>query len=181
MKLILPVLFFIGNVLVGFAQEIYTLSSESTLTVDGTSTIHDWTVTANTIEGEMNLDGDTLKEIVFEVTVADIMSERGTTMDKKTHKALKKEEHPKVVFSVKEMDISESENQEISGTIRIAGLEKETNVPSKIERSDGKLRITGEKKIKLQDYGMEPPTAMFGSIVVGDDVVVKFDLFFSKN
>ena len=84
MKLIIPVLFFIGNVLVGFAQEIYILSSESTLTVDGTSTIHDWTVTANTIEGKMNLDGDVLREIIFEVTVADIMSERGATMDKKT-------------------------------------------------------------------------------------------------
>ena len=100
---------------------------------------------------------------------------------KKPHKALKKEEHPKVVFLVKEKDISEGESQEISGTISIAGVEKETSVPSKIERFDGKIRITGEKKIKLQDYGMKPPTAMFGSIVVGDDVVVKFDLVFSKN
>ncbi len=181
MKTKISVLFFMGAALFGLSQETYTLSSESKLTVEGISTIHDWTATANTIEGKMNLDGDILKKIIFEVTVTDIMSERGATMDKKMHNALKKEEHPKVVFLAKEMDISGGENQEIIGTISIAGVEKETSVPSKIDRSDGKLRITGKKKIKLQDYGIEPPTAMFGSIVVGDDVVVKFDLFFSKN
>ncbi len=180
MKTTITVLFFISGMLMSLAQESYTLSPESTLTIDGTSTIHDWTVTANTLEGKMNLDGDVLKEIVFEVTVTDIMSERGAAMDKKMHNALKKEAHPKVVFLVKEIDISEGESQEISGTISIAGVEKETSVLSNIARSDEKIHIAGEKKIKLQDYGMEPPTAMFGSIIVGDDVTVKFDLVFAK-
>ena len=45
------------------AQEAYTLSSDSKLTIDGTSTVHDWTVTANTISGTLKAEGDSPKEI----------------------------------------------------------------------------------------------------------------------
>ena len=41
---------------VGWSQENYSLSSESKLTVDGTSTLHDWTVTANTCNGALVVD-----------------------------------------------------------------------------------------------------------------------------
>jgi polyisoprenoid-binding protein YceI len=36
------------------------------------------------------------------------------------------------------------------------------------------------KKIALEDFGIKPPTAMFGQIVVGDTVVVKFELIFDS-
>ena len=161
---------------VGFAQETYTLSSESTLTIDGTSTLHDWTVTANTMDGKLVAEGTAPKEIDFEVLVADIKSERGATMDKKTHNALKMEDHPKVTFKLKEVKGSSS----MVGTLNIAGYEKEVEIETEMTNASGQLKIKGEKPIKLQDYDMEPPSAMFGQIVVGDDVVVKFDLVFTK-
>ncbi|NNE77295.1 MAG: hypothetical protein HKN31_09510, partial [Pricia sp.] len=105
---------------IGLAQETYTLSDKSVLTIDGSSTIHDWTVTANTMKGELKADGKTPKEIDFEVDVENINSERGAAMDKKMHEALKKEEHPKVTFTLKET-IPESS---LAGTLNIAGQEK---------------------------------------------------------
>ncbi|NHF61470.1 YceI family protein [Flavobacteriaceae bacterium TP-CH-4] len=180
MKKIGMVLFLLSGTMV-CGQGSYTLGSESTLTIDGTSTLHDWTVTANTMEGTINEEGQSIKAITFEVAVADILSDRGATMDKKMHDALKKEEHPKVSFSVTDARLSEGESQDINGHLTIAGVGKDVKVPSKISKTDGTLRIVGEKKIVLQDYNMEPPTAMFGSIVVGDDVIVKFDLVFERN
>ena len=181
MKKTILALYVASTTLMTFAQETYTLTSESVLTVDGTSTIHDWTVTANTIQGSLSADQDILKEILFEVAVEGIISERGATMDKKTHNALKKGEHPKVIFSVQKVDVSNIENQNIIGRLNIAGVEKEVAIPSNITRSVGEIKIKGEKEIKLQDYGIEPPTAMFGSIIVGDMVIVKFDLVFNNN
>jgi len=30
--------------------------------------------------------------------------------------------------------------------------------------------------VSMADYGMRPPTAMFGALVTGNDVVVRFDV-----
>lgn len=176
MKNILTLLF-LGFGLVALAQETYSLSDESSLTIDGTSTLHDWTVTANTMNGAVKADGSSPKEIDFEVVVADIISERGATMDKKMHDALKKEDYPKVFFKLTEV----KDQSIVVGTLNIAGQEKTVEIPVKMDASEGALKFKGEQKITLQDYGMEPPTAMFGSIVVGDDVTVKFDLIFVKS
>ncbi len=170
-------LFFLGFGLVAMAQETYTLSDESSLTIDGTSTLHDWTVTANTMTGTAKKEGAAPKEIDFEVVVADIISERGATMDKKMHDALKKEENPKVIFKLVEV----KDESIFVGTLNIAGQEKTVEIPVQMEAGGSALKLTGEQKLTLQDYGMEPPTAMFGSIIVGDDVTVKFDLVFVKS
>lgn len=167
---LLPFLVFLN---LAFGQEAYTLGAESTLTIDGTSTIHDWTVTANKMTGTLTATEGTPKEISFEVNVADIQSERGATMDKKMHDALKKEEHPKVSFALKEVKGAST----LVGTLTIAGIEKEVEIDTELTVEDA-VRIKGEKKITLQDFSMKPPTAMFGQIVVGDEVMVKFDLLF---
>ena len=181
MKKTILTLFLASTTLLSFAQETYTTASASVLTITGTSTIHDWTVTANTIQGTLKVDGNSLKEISFEVAVEGIISERGATMDKKTHNALRKEEHPKVIFSAEGIDISSTGNQNISGKLNIAGVVKEVGIKVEIKRSTGEIRIKGEKKITLMDFDIEPPTAMFGSIVVGDDVTINFDLVFKLN
>lgn len=168
------------SITLGYSQGNYSLSSESVLTVDGTSTLHDWTVTANTFGGSIGLENTIFKNISFEVEVASIISTRGATMDKKTHNALKKDEYPKVKFSASNIDFSAGEDQTITGKLTIAGVEKEVHIKTSIKQTEGKIQITGSKKITLQDYGIEPPTAMFGSIVVGDDVFVNFDLVFAK-
>ena len=66
------------------------------------------------------------------------------------------------------------------GSLNIAGAEKTVEIPVTMETASEGLKIKGQKKLVLQDYGMEPPTAMFGQIVVGDEVTVNFDLLFSK-
>ncbi|NNE76406.1 MAG: YceI family protein, partial [Pricia sp.] len=67
------------------------------------------------------------------------------------------------------------------GTLNIAGQEKKIEIPLQMETSGETIEFIGEHQITLQDYGIEPPTAMFGQIIVGDEVTVKFDLVFSKN
>ena len=163
--------------IIGIAQETYTLSSDSKLTIDGTSTVHDWTVTANTMEGIIKAEGTAPKEIEFQVTVADIKSERGATMDKKMHNALQKDSHPKVTFSLTEVK-SEST---LLGTLTIGGNTQDVAIIGQMGAAEDKIKITGEHGISLADFEIEPPTAMFGQVVVGNDVTVNFDLVFTKN
>ena len=174
------VLLLMFNAMLVVAQESFNLTNESTLSVDGTSTLHDWTVTANTYQGSLTLDDHVFTSISFDVDVASIVSTRGATMDKKTHNALKKEEYPKILFTAQDVAFSEGDTQSIPGKLTIAGVGKDVVIVSTIKKFEGKIQITGNHKIMLQDYNMEPPTAMFGSIVVGDDVIVNFDLIFAK-
>ena len=177
MKKLVLTLFFVFAVLAAFAQDAYTLSAESTLMINGTSTIHDWEVTANAIEGTLKADGTDPKEIDFQVTVADIKSERGATMDKKTHNALKMESNPKVIFNLIEVKGGSS----VMGTLSMAGKKQDVEIPAKVTSIEGNIKISGEYPIALQDWDIEPPTAMFGQVVVGDEVTVKFDLIFSRD
>lgn len=170
-------LLFLSVACIGLAQETYTFSSDSKLTIDGTSTIHDWTVVANSMTGSVTAEESVPKTIEFEVSVAEIISERGATMDKKMHDALKKEEHPKISFNLTEVKNSTN----LKGNLNVAGQEKAVEIPVKMNADNESLKISGEYAITLQDYGIEPPTAMFGQIIVGNDVTVKFDLVFSKN
>lgn len=169
-------LFFLSFSTLVLAQDSYQLLSNSALSIDGTSTVHSWTVTANKLEGNLIVKETLPTAINFEVAVAEIKSERGPTMDKKMHAALKKEEHPKVSFTLEQLKNKSS----LLGVLSIAGFEKKVGIDVEITSEDGVMNIKGEQKIVLQDFGMQPPTAMFGQIVVGDEVIVKFDLVFSK-
>jgi len=176
MKNVFLILFASCFTLVGFAQETFTLSADSKLTIDGTSTVHDWTVTANTMDGSVKTEENSPKEINFNVVVADIKSERGATMDKKMHAALGKDSSPKVIFDLKEV-----KNQStLVGTLNIAGNEQDVEIKGKIDASEDRISISGEHGITLEDFNIEPPTAMFGQVIVGDKVIVKFDLIFKK-
>lgn len=176
MKNIVLLFLFLGFSIIAMAQDSYSLSPESKLTIDGTSTVHDWTVTASTMNGVLKAEGNTPKEIDFEVMVSDIESERGATMDKKMHAALQKESHPKVMFALKEVKGEST----LVGVLTIAGKQKDVKIPGKISIIGNSLKISGEYGMPLKDFDIEPPTAMFGQVVVGPDVVVKFDLVFEK-
>ncbi len=169
-------------VFAGHAQESYTLSKESALKISGSSTIHDWTVTAIAMKGSMSMKSGVVDNLLFQVEVAQIKSERGAAMDKKMHAALKMEEHPEVIFKLQEIKkTSDSENiVQIHGMLTIAGVEKAVDITSGFQGAGGNYVFKGSKEIRLQDYNMEPPTAMFGQIIVGDNVTINFDLVFTK-
>ena len=166
---------FLFSVLIGYSQKTFKLSEGSLLTISGTSTVHSWTVAANGLRGTMSY-ADKIKDVSLRVPVADIKSERGAAMDKKMHGALKLEEHPEVLFTFEEID--NNDGLSIKGKLTIAGVEKSVDLRSEVSAVGNGYRIRGSKEIVLQDFGMEPPTAMFGQIVVGDKVTVNYNLVF---
>ncbi len=166
--------FFVCFSYLGIAQDTYRLSSESVMTISGTSTVSDWTVVANTIKGSMSKTTEAFTEISIAVPITDIKSERGASMDNKMYAALNAQEYPTVYFMARRLKEDILKN----GTLSIAGVEKPIQILVKIERGDGRIAISGTHYILLQDFGIEPPTAMFGQIVVGEKVAIAFDLVF---
>jgi polyisoprenoid-binding protein YceI len=61
--------------------------------------------------------------------------------------------------------------------LTIAGTAKKTDlyVQGKVG-GDGSLTFNGSKKLKMTDFGIKPPTALMGTMTVGDEVEIVFSV-----
>jgi len=181
----------------GVAQTTkFSVTEETKMTVSGTSTLHDWTSEVNEVKGFVETDAkfgnsgkikksDKIEMVQITVPVESIISPRGATMDKKTYNALKSEEHPEIIFALTENVIKESDGDaftlEATGDLTVAGVTKKVTFPVEGKRlSADKMTFAGAYKLNMTDYDMEPPSAMFGQIVTGEEVEIKFELFVDK-
>ena len=171
------------------AQSYNLNNKSSNLVVEGTSNIHDWTLDAESTSGTISVEMDEakLEEInALRFTVeAEALKSGKSGMDKNTYKALNTDKHKKITYQLKSVkDISQTStgNYKIktTGSLEIAGVKKDIALNFNLATSPGKIILTGEHNLKMTDYGVEPPTAMFGTISTGDNVKIKFETHFIK-
>jgi polyisoprenoid-binding protein YceI len=166
------------------AQDEVTLNlaGESKLWVDGTSNQSDWTVYAEEVEGVIALRGNDVTRVRVEVQSGKMTSNRSTIMDRLMHTALKTSQHPTIVFVLTEPAGSSGTGSgtltmTAKGTLTLAGETQPVEMTVTGQRLDaGRIRFTGSYPLSMSDYGITPPTAMFGALRTGADVVVHFDV-----
>ncbi len=155
------------------------------VSITGTSTLHDWEVVAKDItelpaQISINPDGpDLLQEFSFKVAVETMDGGRGASMNNKIKDAFKAEDNPFVTFRQTEpakiLNKKDGNlNLQSSGILSMAGQEQAVEVKLIASMKDGQMVFSGSHPLKMSDFGMEPPTAMFGQIKTRDDVVVHF-------
>jgi polyisoprenoid-binding protein YceI len=109
----------------------------------------------------------------------------GSIMDGKIRDALKAEQFPKITFQltspIKVQPTSGETSATITGKLTIGGttlpvtmMVNTTILPS------GEIQIKGAQKIRMTSFKLAPPTAMFGALKTGDDVVVTYTLVLKK-
>ncbi len=171
------------------AQEVYKLQSKnSKLTIEGTSSIHDWEMKAENFKAEtlLQMKGEVVSEISnveFSTPVSGLKSGK-SIMDKKAHDALKEKKSPEIKFA-----LNKNNNVSISGTranftglLTVAGKTKEVSLSAQFDiENPQKFLVSGSVPIKMSDFGVDPPTAMMGTIKTHDEVVVQFNLEFQKS
>ncbi len=197
------ILFFLFNFLLisfSFTQVSYKVDEGSTMTITGTSTLHDWTSKVNEINGDfvfkneiqdkkLPKSGSIVEQIKMVIPVLSIESPRGSTMDKKTYNALKSEQNPNMIFEVKSDNIERIIDKsvekfllKVTGDLTVAGFTKEITIDLEGQKlPSGQLKFLGAYPIDMVEYEIEPPSAMFGQIKTGKDVVIDFDLLLSEN
>jgi polyisoprenoid-binding protein YceI len=73
--------------------------------------------------------------------------------------------------------------QKVTGmaSLKIAGVSRQVTISSNIlSNTATQVKLKGEIPITMSDYGIAPPTAMFGSLKTGDDVVVRYEFTLNK-
>ena len=69
------------------------------------------------------------------------------------------------------------------GKLKIAGTEREIPVTATYSKESGsqKISFTGSVSIKMTDFNISPPTAMFGTLKTGDEITIKYEIVIKSN
>jgi len=168
------------------------VSPESKLWIEGTSNLHGWSCKATTLDAAVELDAaaaaqlnaappKALKKVQVKVPVKSIKCGHGG-MDDNLYKALKADETPDISYILATFEAVPGEAKDsftlhTVGTLTIAGKENKVSMDVAATRlSDGSVKATGMVPIKMTDFGIKPPTAIFGRLKTGDEVKVNFEL-----
>lgn len=162
------------------AQQAYSLKAH-TVSVDGTSSIHDWSSEVTKLEwtGQLTVDGKSVKAIQnvqVTIPVEGIKSEKGGMMDDKTYEAFNAEKNPTITFKLTSATITGS-TAKANGTLTMAGVSKPIvmTVATKV-LADGSVHLSGSQVINMKDHKMTPPKAVMGTIKVGEKVTLLFEV-----
>ncbi len=105
-------------------------------------------------------------------------------MERDLRRALTADRFPSIEFRFKELhgsiqhDIDRNDyTATIAGELSMAGTRKEIELSVVAQRiGRDRLRLQAELPLRMSDFGVKPPTALFGIVKARDKLVVRFDL-----
>ena len=168
------------------------LDPTSEVTIEGTSSMHAFHCKTNKINAYVDVDPGYVKDLTkvarpivsvkVNIVVRTLSCGNGQ-MDKNMYATLDADKNPLIKYTMSNYDILDGTKSpaafvaKTTGTLQIAGQEKVISMKINAERlSDGKATAQAEEAIRMTDFGIKPPSFMFGRLKVGNDVTVKFNL-----
>lgn len=183
----------LGMTLAGTARaQQYVLSEASELWLSGTSTVNSFECEAETLLFDHDVDhfiegnGFSVPGVSLVVPVRDLdCSNR--RMNRDLQDALHADEFPEIRLDVFRMDLlpeaaADREQPDVPqvafhGRMTLAGVSRDITILlsgwlDQFQRLHGK----GTLDVKMTDFGVEPPTALFGLVKAHDDISIRFHL-----
>jgi polyisoprenoid-binding protein YceI len=167
----------------------------SKMTMDGTSTIHDWTVESPLIGGFMDVDAQfpesalsssgPVKPDAQAFVVVRTLKSYEQHMDEVMQEHLKMAQFPRIEYRVLELQPKSPPGTtgrvefDATGTLTVAGVTQTHVMPVTIEHLDGgRLKVSGSTPLKMTDFNVDPPApTILGMplIKTGDDIKISFE------
>lgn len=174
---------------ISLQAQSFKVSSAIEMEVIGTSTLHDWEMVSDEGMGSavLKIEDGLLTDITslsFKIKTETLKSGK-SAMDKISYESMKTDDHEYITFTLNDIKSINKNGTEYtidgSGNLTIAGYKKPVKLRVNGLVSSSKITFTGEYKMKMTEYEIEPPTAMFGAIKTGDDLTIKFKVSYSTN
>lgn len=165
-------------------QAYKTNAATSTMVIAGTSTLHDWEMKAVNLTGDLDIEvyDQSLKINDLKLTVpVEALRSGKAAMDNNAYKALKKDEHPNIVYqlvSVSEIEkLASDEYKMLSrGKLTVAGKSRILNVPIKVKVLKDGVACSGSCSFNMSSFDVEPPSFMMGAVTTGDKITITFTI-----
>lgn len=166
----------------------------STCSMDGTSTMHDWTMTTAIISGYIEADANfpesaltntaaASPKVVANMPVRAFKSGK-PKMDEKMQEHMQTDKFLRIEYRLISLKPKSKPGAtgpvefDALGTLTIVGKTVTNTMPVTIEKKDGKLKVVGSTPLKMTDYGLKAPViSLMGipTISVGDELKIKFE------
>lgn len=176
-----------GNIM---SQSSYSLNNYLA-TINGTSNIYGWSEKIGNIWGNCNVrrnadKGVSLQSFKLGLQVKSITSDQYPIMSGLTFKALKGDQFPEITFNLVEPidNIGCGGSPYFvtaKGSLTIAGVNREITMPMKFVLENNLIIVEAEQQVKMTEYGVTPPTALFGLIKTGNIITLNFKTTFLAN
>ena len=174
----------------------YDAQPGSKVKIDGTSTVHDWTVEGQIIGGFLELDKSfadgSLKPGKVNAKVQATIPSRSLHnknnykgMDERMHDALKTKQFPKIEYRLTELTLKEAPKSadaplkfDSKGQLTVSGVSNPISMPITMEKTEkGKLKTSGDVTLKMTSFKIDPPApkVALGLISTGDDIKIHFE------
>lgn len=168
------------------------LDPGSEVTIEGTSSMHAFHCKTNKFMAYVDVDPGYTKDLTrvarpivsvkVNIVVRTLSCGNGQ-MDKNLYSTLDADKNPIIKYTMSGYDILDGSAKptafvaKTTGTLVISGQEKVISMKVNAERlSDGKATAEAEQSLLMTDFGITPPSFMFGTLKVGNEIKVKFNL-----
>ena len=164
----------------------------------GTSNLHDWTIKGTVIEGYVDVNETCrlnpkvqelsgLDQVMasvkthVEIPISSLKSGH-SGMDKNTYKALKSEQYPRIIYNLDQISLRSQPQPprmtvtfDTTGRLSVGGATRIVPMTVTAEPLDDKqFQVSGQIAIRMTDFGIRPPTALFGTLKTGDALTIQF-------
>lgn len=162
------------------AQDAYK-QTKLTVTVAGTSSLADWSMTSNEGISTTAFKVDAQKHVVglssLIVTIpAESLRSGDSSMDDAAYAALKTDLSKFITFQLLSGNV-DGNKIGWNGKLTIAGVARVIDLEATcIAGLDHSIQIQGSKTIDMRAFGIEPPTFMSGAVKADEKVIVSFSV-----
>jgi hypothetical protein len=169
----------------------YSIVRPSSLLLRGTTNVNKFTCTCEEqfgfqeLEVEIGHERSKFQDARLSMATRKFNCRNGQ-MERDLQRALKSEAHPRILIDLVEARYPPEFlknpdagwfDVEARVSLTIAGTTKEKSLQAQATRlSETKFALKGARAIRMTEFGIEPPTAMFGLIQVDDQITFHFDL-----
>jgi len=166
------------------------LEPGSVLSIDGTTNVHDFQCKTDKINAYVDVDPGYTKDlnkvsrpivsVVVNIPVKSLDCGK-KAMNENMYKVLNADKHQIIKYTLSGYDVLDGTATafaaKTTGTLSIVGKDKLVGMKvDAAQLNEGKATAQGEQTILLTDFGIKPPSYMFGTMKVGNEFKVKFNL-----
>lgn len=188
LKAAMAALALLGAAAMGGKAHASEVPASGRIWLEGQSTLHPYKTEATAFD--VNLEGGSgsaaqlleshqLQGATFTVAVVHLRSGE-SKLDSNLRDALRVRDNPDIVFKASRIDANAVEGAsfpvKLTGTLKVAGVEKPEVIEAQGQIQNGVLHLTGAKALKMTDFKVDPPKLMLGTIRCSDEIEIKFDL-----
>jgi hypothetical protein len=155
--------------------------TSSKLTIDGTSTMHDYSLATSmlivksaVVDGPSLLQPGMLQDFELQIPLTSFVSDKNG-LTKKMLETMTADKYPFITFALTDYSV-EGAAVRATGTLTVAGVAKPVDIELNVKETPAGLHVTGTRALSMKDFGIKPPTMFMGMLKTNEQVTIKFEL-----